>query len=76
MREVVLDRDDLDFLQVEAKLEQAPFDALLVTVEAPVTGKDRVERAIRGVPVTLGVVPARLLAQADRGERDGHRVDV
>ena len=73
---MVLDRDDLDSLQVEAELEQAPFDAFLVTVEAAVAGEDRVERAVRCVPVALGVVPARLLAKADRSKRDGHRIDL
>jgi hypothetical protein len=58
---VVLDRHDLDLLQVEAELQQAPFDAFLVAVVSG--GCRRGSRRARGpgVPVALGVVPARLL---------------
>jgi len=62
--------------EVEAELRQAPFDALLVAVEAAVAQQDRVQPAVGGVPVALRVVPARLFGDADRGEGDGDDVDV
>ena len=76
MRKVVLDRHDLRVLQVETQLLQAPGDALPVAVEAPVAGDERVERAIRGIPVAPGVVPARRFGEADRCKGNGYRVNV
>lgn len=73
---MVFDRFDLDLLRVEAQLLQAPDDLLAVTLVATVAHQDRVEGAVRGVPVALGIVPARLAEQTDGGERDGHYVDV
>ncbi len=74
--QVVLDRFDLDLFRVEAQLLQAPDDLLAVALVATIAHQDRVEGAVRGVPVALGIVPARLAEQADRGERDGYHVDV
>ncbi|MCY1391860.1 hypothetical protein D9M71_67120 [compost metagenome] len=76
MGEVVLDRLDLDFLRVEAQLLQAEHDVLAVALVATVAHQDRVEGAVRGVPVALGVVPARLAEQADRRERNGYHIHV
>lgn len=73
---MVLDRLDLDLFRVEAQLFQAPDDLLAVALVASVAHQYSVEGAIRGVPVALGIVPARLAEQADRGERDGYHVDV
>ncbi|MNV73435.1 hypothetical protein D3C71_1665850 [compost metagenome] len=55
---------------------QAPDNLLAVALVATVAHQDGVEGAVRGVPVALGIVPARLAEQADRGERDGYHVDV
>ncbi len=74
--QVVLNRLDLDLLRIEAQLLQAPHDLVAVALVAAVAHQDRVEGAVRGVPVTLGVVPARLAEQADRGEWDRHHVNV
>ena len=76
MREVVLDRHDLNLLQVEAELCQAPFDALPVAEVAAVAGEDRIQCAVGCIPVALRIMPARLLGQADRRKGDGHDVDV
>ena len=74
--QVVFNRFDLDFLRIEAQLLQAPDDLVAIALVATVAHQDRVKGAVRGVPVTLGVVPARLAEQADRGERDRHYVNV
>ncbi|MCY1368149.1 hypothetical protein D9M69_551160 [compost metagenome] len=74
--QVVLHRLDLHLLGVEAQLLQAPDDLLAVALVAAVAHEDGVEGAIRGVPVTLGVVPAGLAEQADGGEGNGHHIDV
>ena len=76
MGQVVFNRFDLDFLRIEAQLLQAPDDLVAIALVATVAHQDRVKGAVRGVPVTLGVVPARLAEQADRGERDRHHVNV
>ena len=76
MGKVVLDRLDLDFLQVEAELLQAPLDALVVTLVAAVAEQDRIQRAIRRVGVALGVVPAGLFHDADGSEGNRHHVDI
>ncbi len=76
MSQVMLDRLDLDLLQVEAQLLETPFDALLVAVIAAVAHENGIQRAIRCVPVTLGIVPARLFEDADGCERDRHHIDV
>ncbi|OMP11032.1 hypothetical protein COLO4_04070, partial [Corchorus olitorius] len=74
--QVVLDRFDLDFLRIEAQLLQTPDDLLAVALVAAVAHQDRVKGAVRGVPVALGIVPASLAEQADRGERNRHHIDV
>ena len=76
MRKVMLDRDDLDFLEVEAELGQAPFDPLLVAIVAAIAGENRVQRAVRGVPVAFCVVPACFLAKADWCEWNGYSIDI
>lgn len=77
MGQVVFNRLDLDFFfRIEAQLLQAPDDLVAVALVATVAHQDRVERAVRGVPVTLGIVPTRLAEQADRSERDRHHVNV
>ena len=73
---MVLDRLDLDLLRIEAQLFQAPDDLVAVALVAPVAHQDRIESAVRGVPVTLGIVPARFAEQADRGERDRDHINV
>ncbi len=74
--QMMLDRLQLDLLQVEAELLQAPLDTLLVAVVATVAHENGIQRAIRRVPVALGVVPASLLEDADGREGNRHHVDV
>lgn len=70
MGEGGVDGDDLDFLQVEAELEQAAPSMRLKRCMA-VAGKDRVKRAVRRVLNSAWrVVPARFFAKADRSKRD------
>ncbi|MCY1407306.1 hypothetical protein D9M71_226030 [compost metagenome] len=76
VRKVVLDRLDLDFFRVKTQLLQAEHNVFAVALVAAVAHQDRVECAVRGIPVTLGVVPARLAEQADRREWNRHHVDV
>ena len=68
---MVFDRDDFSLRKIETELRQAPFDALLVALEAAVAGEQGVEGAVRGVPVALGVMPARLVGEADGREGNG-----
>ncbi len=74
--QVVLHRLDLDLFRVEAQLLQAPDDLIAVALVATVAHQDRVQGAVRGVPVALGVVPASLAEQADRGKRNRDYVNV
>jgi len=74
--QVMLDRLNLDFLRVEAQLLKAEHDLVAIALVAPVAHQDRVKGAVRGIPVALGVVPAGLAEQADRGERDRHHINV
>ena len=76
MGQVVFDRHNLDLLRVEAELDQAPLDALLVAGEAAIAGEDRIERTVRGVQVAPGIVPARLFHDADRRIGNGNGVNV
>lgn len=73
---MVLDRLDLDLLRIKTQLLQAPDDLVAIALVATVAHQDRIEGAIRRVPVALGVVPAGLAEQADRGERNRHHVNV
>jgi len=72
----VLNRFDLDFLRIKAQLLKAEHNLVAIALVATVAHQDRVKGAIRGIPVALGVVPAGLAEQADRGERDRHNVNV
>ncbi|RMS21444.1 hypothetical protein ALP71_05819 [Pseudomonas coronafaciens pv. garcae] len=74
--QVVFDRLDLDLFRIETQLLQAPDDLVAITLVAAVAHQQRIKCAIRGVPVTLGVVPACLAEQADRGEGNSHHIDV
>src|SRR5690606_9267316 len=72
--QVLLDRLDLDLTRIEAQLLQAPDYFVAVALVAAIAHQDSVRCAVRGVPVTLGVVPACLAEQADRRERNGDHV--
>lgn len=72
----MLDRLDLDFLRIETQLLEAPDNLVAIALVATVTHQDRIERAVRGVPVTLGVMPASLAEQADRRERNRYHINV
>ncbi len=74
--QVVLDRLDLDLLRIEAQLLEAPDNLVAVALVTAIAHQQRIEGAIRCVPVTLGVMPAGLAEQADRGERNRDHVDV
>ncbi|MCY1420537.1 hypothetical protein D9M71_361620 [compost metagenome] len=74
--QVVLDRLDLDLLRIKTQLLQAPDDLVAIALVATVAHQDRVECTVRGVPVTLGVLPASLAENADRGERNRYHVNV
>ena len=74
--QMVLDRLDLDFLQVETQLLQAPLNLLVVTLVAAIAHEDRIEGAIRCVPVALGILPAGFLEDADRRKRNSHHINV
>lgn len=76
MCQVVLDRLDLDLLQVEAELHQAPLDTFFVAFVTAVTEQNRIEGTIRRIGVTLGVLPAGLLEDADGSEGNRHHIDV
>ena len=75
--QVVLNRLKTDFFGIEAQLLQTPKNLIAITLEAAVSGQDGIERTIRRVPVTLGVMPAGLTAkQADRGKGDTDDIHV
>ncbi|MNJ58888.1 hypothetical protein D3C77_545450 [compost metagenome] len=52
------------------------MDAFLVAIIATVAHENGVERAVRGVPVALGVVPTGFLENADGRKGNRHHVDV
>jgi hypothetical protein len=76
MREMVFDRHDLGLPEIETELQQAPLDALAVTVKTPVAGQDGVERTLGCIPVAFCIVPACRFGEADRGKGNGHRIDL
>ena len=76
MRQMMLDRDDLDLLEVEAKLHETPLDPLFVTIKTSIAGEDGVERTVRRVEVAPGVVPACLPGQADRRIGNGDGINI
>ena len=76
MGQVVLNRFNLDFLRVKTQLLKAEHNLVAIALVTTVAHQDRVKGAVRGVPVTLGIVPACLAEQADRGERNRHHVNV
>ena len=73
---MVFDRLDLDFFRIETQLLKAPDDLVAIALVATVAHQDRIEGAIRRVPVTLGVVPAGFVEDADRCERDRYHIHI
>lgn len=73
---MVFNRFDLDLLRIKTQLLQAPDDLVAIALITTVTHQDRVECAVRGVPVTFGVLPTGLAEQTDRSERDRYHVNV
>src|SRR5690606_73452 len=76
MRQVMLDRLQLDLLQIESQLLQAPLDAFPVAVVTAVAHENGIQRAVRRIPVALGVMPAGLLEDADGCEGNGDDIHV
>src|SRR5690606_28630577 len=76
MRQVMLDRFQLDLLQIETQLLQAPLDAFSVAVVTAVAHENGIQRAVRRIPVALGVMPAGLLEDTDGCEGYGDDIHV
>ena len=72
----MLDRDEFDPGRIEAELCQAGKDAVTVAAVTAVAVEERIQPAIRRVPVAPRIVPARRPEQADRREGNRHRVDI
>src|SRR5690606_32659192 len=76
MRQVMFDRLQLDLLQIETQLLQAPLDAFPVAVVTAVAHENGIQGAVRRIPGALGVVPACLLEDTDGCEGYGDDIHV
>ena len=63
MRKVVFDRHETRLSQTQFTHKVQGF--VTITAETAVAVEDRIQRAVRRIPVTLGIMPARITAQRD-----------
>lgn len=73
---MVLDRLDFDLFRIKTQLLQAPDDFVAIALVAAVAHQNRVEGAVRCIPIAFGVVPARFAEQADGCERNGDDINI